>query len=76
MRRKIIQTNLETVFFFVLADEAICTDSADDGQLSVIIWYIENGTSNERFVDFHVHQEGVSGNVIANAILTGSMNGS
>ena len=74
--RKIIQRNHEAVFNSVVAHEAMCTDSANDGQLSVSIWYIENGIPNERFVGFHVHQEGVSRKVIANTILTGSLNGS
>ena len=66
-RRKVIQRIHEAGFYSIIADEA--TDSANQEQLSISVWYLEKGTPTERFLCFRKCQEGVCGEAIANAIL-------
>ena len=46
-------------FCFVIENET--TDTANDEQLSISIWFVDSGSPYEKFLAFHVCQSGVSG---------------
>lgn len=55
-------------FFSVIADEA--TDTANDEQLSVCVRFVDGGVLHEKFLAFHECQSGVTGEAIADDILS------
>ena len=55
-------------FFSVIADEA--TDAANDEQLSICVRFVDNGTPCEKFLAFHECHSGVTGEAIADDILS------
>ncbi len=68
IRNKILQKIREAKFFSIIADEA--TDSANDEQLSISIRFLDNNVPQEKFLGFHECLSGVSGEAIANNIIT------
>ena len=57
-----------TRFFPIIADEA--TDAANDEQLSICIRFVDGTVPCEKFIAFHECLSGVSGEAIADKILT------
>ena len=57
-----------TRFFSIIADEA--TDAANDEQLSICIRFVDGTVPCEKFIAFHECLSGVSGEAIADNILT------
>ena len=55
-------------FFSVIADEA--TDVANDEQLSICVRFVHNGSPCEKFLAFHECQSGVTGEALADDILS------
>ena len=55
-------------FFSVIADEA--TDVANDEQLSICVRFVHNGSRCEKFLAFHECQSGVTGEALADDILS------
>ena len=55
-------------FFSVIADEA--TDTANDEQLSICVRFLDGGLPHEKFLAFHECQSGVTGEAIADDILS------
>ena len=51
IRNKILERVRQACYFSVLADEA--TDISSDEQLSISIHYLDEGSPNEIFMDFH-----------------------
>ena len=51
IRNKILERVRQACYFSVLADEA--TDISNDEQLSISIHYLDEGSPNEIFMDFH-----------------------
>ena len=51
IRNKILERVRQACYFSVLADEA--TDIFNDEQLSISIHYLDEGSPNEIFMDFH-----------------------
>ena len=68
IRGKILQKIKKASFFTVIADEA--TDASNDEQLSVSIRFVDDGKPSERFLAFHKCVSGVSGEAIADNILS------
>ena len=68
IRSKILQKVREARFFSIIADEA--TDSANDEQLSISVRFLDNSVPQEKFLGFHECLSGVSGEAIANNIIT------
>ena len=68
IRRKILQMVKRAGFFSVIADEA--TDVANDEQLSICLSYVHNGLPCEEFLAFKHCESGVSGEAIADDILS------
>ena len=68
IRGKILEKVRKARFFSVIADEA--TDSANDEQLSISVRYVDNGIPQEKFLGFHECLSGVSGEAIADDIIT------
>ena len=55
-------------FFSAIADEA--TDAANEEQLSICVRFVANGLPCEKFLAFHECQSGVTGEAIADDILS------
>ena len=68
IRRKLVEMVQRARFFSVIADEA--TDVANDEQLSICVRFVDGGSPHEKFLAFHECQSGVTGEAIADAILT------
>ena len=68
IRNKILQKVQKARYFSVIADEA--TDSANAEQLSISVRYLGNGVPQEKFLGFHECLSGVTGEAIANDIIT------
>ena len=68
IRNKILLKIQSAKYFSVIADEA--TDAANDEQLSISIRYLDNGKPQEKFLGFHECLSGVTGEAIANDIIT------
>ena len=68
IRNKLLEKIQKAGFFSVIADEA--TDTANDEQLSISIRFVDCGSPCEKFLTFHECQSGVSGEAIADDILT------
>ncbi|XP_065920295.1 52 kDa repressor of the inhibitor of the protein kinase-like [Dysidea avara] len=68
IRNKILEKIRHACYFSVLADEA--TDVANDEQLSISIRYVDEGSPTEVFMGFHKCVSGVTGQAIANDILS------
>ncbi len=68
IRSKILQKVREARFFSIIADEA--TDSANDEQLCLSIRFLDKCVPQEKFLGFHECLSGVSGEAIANDIIT------
>ena len=62
IRNKILRNIRAAKFYSVIADEA--TDSANDEQLSISIRYLNNGSTQEKFLCFHQCTSGVTGEAI------------
>ena len=68
IRNKLLLKIQSARYFSVIADEA--TDSANNEQLSISVWYLDNGKPQEKFLGFHECLTGVTGEAIANNIIT------
>ena len=68
IRGKILQWVREARYLSVIADGA--TDSANDEQLSISVRYFDKGVPEEKFLGFHECLSGVTGEAIANDIIT------
>ena len=68
IRNKLLEKIQKAGFFSVIADET--TDTANDEQLSISIRFVDCGSPCEKFLTFHECQSGVSGEAIADDILT------
>ena len=68
IRNKILEKICHACYFSVLADEA--TDAANDEQLSISIRYVDEGSPTKVFMGFHKCVSGVTGQAIANDILS------
>ena len=68
IRTKLLEMIQKVGFFSVIADEA--TDIANDEQLSICVRFINNGSPCEKFLAFHECQSGVTGEAIADDILS------
>ena len=68
VRNKLPEMVRRAGFFAVIADEA--TDIANDEQLAVCVRFVDNGLPHENFLAFHECQSGVTGEAIADDILS------
>ena len=68
IRSKILDKIRKAGFFSIIADEA--TDTSNDEQLSISIRFVDDGVPCEKFLAFHECKTGVSGEAIAEDILT------
>ena len=68
IRNKLLEKIRKAGFFSVIADEA--TDTANDEQLSISIRFVDCNSPCEKFLTFHECQSGVSGEAIADDVLT------
>lgn len=68
IRGKILQKVQKARYFSIIADEA--TDSANDEQLSISVRYLDSGIPQEKFLGFHECLSGVTGEAIANDIIS------
>ena len=68
VRNKLLAQIRKAGFFSVIADEA--TDTANDEQLSISIRFFNDGAPSEKFLAFHECDTGVSGEAIADNILS------
>ena len=68
VRNKLLEMVRRAGFFAVIADEA--TDIANDEQLAVCVRFVDNGLPHEKFLAFHECQSGVTGEAIADDILS------
>ena len=68
VRRKLLEMVQKAGFFSVIADEA--TDIANDEQLSICVRFVEGGSLCEKFLGFLECRSGVTGEAIAENILS------
>ncbi len=68
IRKKLLEMVRKAGFFSVIADEA--TDTANDEQLSICVRFLHGGVPHEKFLAFHECQSGVTGEAIADDILS------
>ena len=68
IQRKLVKVVQRAGFFFVVADEAI--DVVNHEQLSICVRFVDGGSPSEKFLAFYECQSGVTGEAIADAILT------
>ena len=67
IRNKILQKVQNARYFSVIAE---ATDSANAEQLSISVRYLDNGVPQEKFLGFYECLSGVTGEAIANDIIT------
>ena len=68
IQNKILESIREAGFYSVIADEA--TDASNHEQLSITIRFVSNDCPCERFLGFHKCETGVTGEAIAENILS------
>ena len=68
IREKLLKMVKKAGFFTVIADEA--TDVANDEQLLICVRFIDNGSPCEKFLSFYECQSGVTGEALADDILS------
>ena len=68
IRNKLLLKIRSAKYFSVIADEA--TDAANDEQLSISVRFLDNSKPHEKFLGFHECVSGVTGEAIANDIIT------
>ncbi len=68
IRRKLLEMVQKAGFFSVIADEA--TDTVNDEQLSICVRFLDGGLPHEKFLAFHECQSGVTGEALADDILS------
>lgn len=67
VRRKLVRKVQAAHFYSVIADEA--TDASNQEQLSISVRFFHQEMLSERFLGFHLCDEGVTGEALAKSIL-------
>ena len=68
IRGKLLEMVQKAGFFSVIADEV--TDTSNDEQLAICVRFVDSGSPCEKFLAFNECQSGVTGEAIADDILS------